>query len=334
MVLSRTSDLDAHAVVEAIPHIVWVSDSSGAILRVNRSGAVYLGVEQERLLSWGWFDFVHPDDRAAARQAWAVAVENCEPYESEYRLLTSKGWRANLSRAAVRRDESGQVLEWVGTCTDVQALREAQFELRQEQREAAATLALLQTLMATSPVGAAFVDRDLRFVHINERLAAIDGLSVSDHLGRSVEEVVPGLWDQIGPSLKQVLAGGPSVQDREIVGETPTHPGVECAWLASFHPVRGPRGIEGVGVVVLDITERRQMEEQLRCTQRLDAIGRLSGGIAHDLNNILVPIFGYLDMHLRHLPEGERLHTDLTQVRRGAQRAADLAHRVLALGRN
>ncbi|MEZ4681717.1 MAG: histidine kinase dimerization/phospho-acceptor domain-containing protein [Caldilineaceae bacterium] len=82
--------------------------------------------------------------------------------------------------------------------------------------------------------------------------------------------------------------------------------------------------------VLLDVTERKELEEQFRQTQKMDALGRLAGGIAHDFNNTLVPIIGYTDMAMMKLPPTDRLYGFLEQVQTATMRAADITRQILA----
>ena len=82
-----------------------------------------------------------------------------------------------------------------------------------------------------------------------------------------------------------------------------------------------------------DITERKQLEEQLRQSQKMEAIGRLAGGVAHDFNNILTGIQGYVDLILMELQEDDPLYRDLKEIQRNAARAANLTRQLLLFSR-
>lgn len=127
--------------------------------------------------------------------------------------------------------------------------------LRQSRRELRNQFDELENLYHTAPVGLCLMDTQFRFVRINERLAEINGLSRSEHLGRTIRDVLPELADTLEPIFRRVIATGEPSVDHEIVGSTPAEPGVERTWLASYHPVRGTRGpVHGISVVVQDIT--------------------------------------------------------------------------------
>jgi two-component system, cell cycle sensor histidine kinase and response regulator CckA len=91
--------------------------------------------------------------------------------------------------------------------------------------------------------------------------------------------------------------------------------------------------LTGVTGVLIDLTAQRRTEEQLRASQRLDALGRLAGGIAHDFNNLLVAIIGYAEFALDGVREGDPMRKDLDEILKAGHRAASLTHQLLAFSR-
>ncbi len=133
--------------------------------------------------------------------------------------------------------------------------------LREAERRADEALSTLETLQSSAPVGLGFVDRDFRIVHINEKLAAVNGSRVEDQVGKTVSQVVPEIWPQIEAFYRNALDNDEAVSNIEISGEIPTEPGRRHYWLASYYPVHLRTEIIGVGVVVVDVTELREAEE-------------------------------------------------------------------------
>lgn len=113
--------------------------------------------------------------------------------------------------------------------------------------------------------GLVLLDKDLRFVQINDSLAKLDGLPVQAHLGRTLGELLPEVAPMVEPYVRKVLATGKPILNIDITGETPEQPGVKRHWLESFFPVTGADGTpEGVGALVVEITERMRIEQALR----------------------------------------------------------------------
>ncbi len=160
-------------------------------------------------------------------------------------------------------DERGNVGGIILSVEDITARKRAEEALRAQHAE-------LENLYATTPAGLALVDRNLRFLRINERLAAINGRPAAAHIGRTLEEVLPELAPVLMPIYRRVLDGGEPVLDVEIEGETPAEPGVRREWLASYHPLRAADGsVGGVSIAVVDITDRKRAEAALREKEHL-----------------------------------------------------------------
>jgi PAS domain S-box-containing protein len=133
--------------------------------------------------------------------------------------------------------------------------------LRQAQRHTAESLTLLETLQSSAPVGFGFVDREFRIVRINETLAAIIGTAADDQIGRTIAEIVPDRWPDVEPLYRHVLETGEPVLNRAVERGDPSGPGDVRHLLSSYYPVRLDDEIIGIGLVVIDITERRQAED-------------------------------------------------------------------------
>jgi PAS domain S-box-containing protein len=91
---------------------------------------------------------------------------------------------------------------------------------------------------------------------------------------------------------------------------------------------------DGLGISLIeDVTERRELEEQLRQAQKMEAVGKLAGGVAHDFNNLMTAVIGYSDLLLRQLEPGDARRTKVDAIRESAVRAGELTHQLLAFGR-
>ena len=125
----------------------------------------------------------------------------------------------------------------------------------------------LEAIYATVPVGLCVLDTTLRYVRINNRLAEINGISVADHLGKTVREIVPDLADEVETLLHEILATGEPVLDIELTGETRAQPGVKRTWLVQWLPLKNEQDqVIGINIVAEEITEqvnnRRALEEK------------------------------------------------------------------------
>ena len=200
--------------------------------------------------------------------------------------------------------------------------------------ETARVTAELNASLASAPVGFAFHDLDGRYRRVNACLAALDGVSADAHVGRLPSEVVPGFGRAIDTYVAQTLELGSGAFNVELTDGTPRATDVRH-WLASFYPIRTVEGeLIGVGSVVTDLTAHKQLELQLVHSQKMEAVGRLAGGVAHDFNNILTAISGFGEFALAELgPEAAGARSDIEQVLAAANRAGALTRQLLAFSR-
>jgi PAS domain S-box-containing protein len=125
--------------------------------------------------------------------------------------------------------------------------------------------AQLNTLLASAPVAIGFWDRELRFVRVNDALAALNRLSPEEHLGRTLAEVIPHLSGLLEPLYRQVLETGRPVVHEESTNESITGPGDARWWLSSYYPVLNDAGeTTGVGGMILETTDRKRADARLR----------------------------------------------------------------------
>src|SRR5262245_13414995 len=133
--------------------------------------------------------------------------------------------------------------------------------MRDSERIANERLALIDTIYASAPVGLCFVDRDLRYISINNALAEMNGHAPDYYLGKTVREAVPYMADEIEAHYRRVIDSGQPVVDVEVSGATSERPNEHRHWLCSYYPVQSDSGnLLGVNVAVREITERKQAE--------------------------------------------------------------------------
>jgi PAS domain S-box-containing protein len=178
-----------------------------------------------------------------------------------------------------------------------------QQQLQQAIQEKDESLALLNTWLASSPVGLAFLDPQLRYVYVNETLADINGTPQSQHIGRTLREVLPEWAAQLEPIFEQIIHTKEPLLNQELSGET-YPPGVYRHSLVSYYPVCLPNGqVLGVGVTSMNITQVKQTAQALRESEakfRSVVESNMIGigfwerdGRITEANNALLNILGY-----------------------------------------
>jgi PAS domain S-box-containing protein len=223
---------------------------------------------------------VHPDDRERLGKAVRAALDDGVPYSIEIRALWPDGSVHWLHGAGRRVDDAeGRPSALVGVARDIDAERAAH-TAGEEMR------ALVDAVYATAPVGLAFVDRDMRYVRINDAMARITRQTVAEHLGRRVRDVLPApLGALVEERVREARESGRVVTEDDASshvglngGRGPAAP--ERHFTASYYPVPGAHGeVVGVGIVVSDTTARvqaaRASERALERTQFLADVGAL-----------------------------------------------------------
>ena len=126
----------------------------------------------------------------------------------------------------------------------------------------------LQLIYDTAPVGLAFLSLDCRYVQINQRLTEICGISVADHIGRSVRETVPRVADQVEKLVQAIVRTGEAITGVEVRGQRADKSNADHVWITNWHPLKTPEGrIVGINVVAEDITERKRAEAVLAASE-------------------------------------------------------------------
>lgn len=225
---------------------------------------------------------VHPDDRVRVQaETDDFLSSEASSYSHTFRILRPGGAvRFVLDRGSIERDADGRVICIRGINVDLTDLPQISACGGSYDEGAAQRFAELEALYAEAPLGLAMLDRDLRFVRINTKLAEINGFSLEQHLGRRVWDLVPDLRRSAEPALLQVLETGLPLRDVVIVGETPSRPGVAREWREHFYPLRGSDGlVKGIGIVCEEVTEQVAAQRALSESEARLAAALRAGGL-------------------------------------------------------
>ncbi len=208
----------------------------------------------------------------------------------------------------------------------------AENALREREKQLRAQLLELDQVYKFAPVGLFLLDRDMRFVRVNERMAEISGKPVDAHLGNTLDQVLPEIADHLNEVFRPVFEEGEPVVDIEVSGVAEDSSYVRRDWLGSYYPFKSHDG-DIVGIIggVVEITDRKRLELQLRQAQKMEAVGQLAGGIAHDFNNLLTGIIGNLG--LAELDAPQEIRVFLSAAVEAAGRAEQLVRQLLAFSR-
>ncbi|NDV00335.1 chemotaxis protein CheB [Pseudoroseicyclus tamaricis] len=216
---------------------------------------------QERDIGRSIHDLASKVEYPALREDAAQVLRTLQPVERE--LMVPATGETFHTRVRPYRTVDNRLDGVVITFVDVTSRKRHERQLEENARVLREQYAELETLYDSTPIGLNLVDRELRWLRINTRLAEINGFPVEEHIGRLQSELIPEVHEIVAPLQRQVFETGEPVLGLSVVGQTASHPGVTREWLCDFYPVRAGGEIFAVGCCVQDITEQRALERQV-----------------------------------------------------------------------
>ena len=222
--------------------------------------------------------------------------------------------------------------------TDISKRKREENNRRELERQVSEQKDLLQTVLDNVPAGVALYDVNNRIVFVNKQITSEMNLKAEDFVGKLFSEMVaPREGVTLEDLCRQVLETGQPIYDYFIRGLSASGATDKAQGKTSYRyyrttciPIFNPvHRITGVLAVAEDETERKKTEDQERKSQKLETIGTLTAGLAHDFNNILGPIMGFADLALAQVPAHETLHGYLSRIINAADRASGLVNQIL-----
>jgi PAS domain S-box-containing protein len=276
-------------------------------------------------VAW-WSEHIHPHDHERViGSVQAVLATGEQSWSAEYRFRRADGGYAEVfDRAYVLFDEGGRPRRMIGAMMDISERKRAEEALRETSR-------MLRALIESSPLPILAVDRDCRVQLWNDAATRVFGWTEDEVLGRFLPTVPAEEREAFAELLGRYVRGhtARTYETRRVRKDgRPIDVLVSPAVL-----VDEAGAVVGAMAVIDDVTERRYLEEQLRQSQKLEAVGRLAGGIAHDFNNLLTVITGRARLAQRRLPAGDAVRADIELIARTGERAATLTQQLLAFSR-
>jgi PAS domain S-box-containing protein len=301
----------------------------GRIVEANSTYQEMLGYSEEELRERTVFDLTHPEDVPRHREFFAeLMAGRSNSFQLEKRFVRKDGsifW----GRVTVYplRDESGQVTHHVGLVEDVS-------ERRRTKEELQASTERLQAVLNAAVDGIVLIDPSGIIRSVNPSIQKMFGYAPEDLVGRNVKMLMPEPWrEEHDGYLARYLATGEARIigiGREVAGRR--RDGSTFPVDLAVSEVRHGGEMFFLGTL-RDISERVRLEAEIRQAQKMEAIGRLAGGVAHDFNTLLGTIRGYSEMLLSALPSEDTLRRHVEQIHRAAMRGAQLTRQLLVFSR-
>lgn len=315
--IRHTSNL-LHAMADGIPDAVFVKDLEGRYLLLNQGASQLVGRKVEEVLGQDDMSIFSPEDARAVMESDREVMLSGQTLMVEEVLTAAGVTRTYLVSKAPYRDSQGNIIGLIGISRDITERKQSETKIHEQ-----ATL--------LDKAQDAILVRDLahRVLYWNRSAERLYGWTAQEAMGRSIKEL---LYQDPAPFLaatSKVLEKGEwvgEIQQYNRDGQTLI---IEGRWTLVRNDQGQPHSILAINT---DITERKKLEQQFLRTQRMESIGTLAGGIAHDLNNVLAPIL--MSIEILRLQETDARRLDILKtIEVSAKRGADMVRQVLSFAR-
>ncbi len=325
---------------------LWNWNVQSGELVTNARCAEMLGYALEEMQPHirSWKNQIHPDDYPYVTASLNAHLSGETPgYETEHRVRSKSGeWRWILSRGkVVERDQAGAPLRAAGSQIDITRRKKAEEDLQARER-------LHRNLLHNLNAGVVAHAPDSSILACNPRSHEILGLTHDQMIGKTAPDPHWKFFREDGTEMSleeypvnRVLSTRVTLKNYMVGVRKPDTEGLTWVLVNGF-PVLNEKGeLEQAVINFIDVTDIKlaeqqkiRMEEQVRQSQKMEAIGRLAGGVSHDLNNVLTAITAYSDLLLMGLKHpDDPLREDAEEIRRAVERATALTNQLLAFSR-
>jgi two-component system cell cycle sensor histidine kinase/response regulator CckA len=315
----RRSEARYRALIEQAADAILIADATGQLIDANRKACDLMGYTRDELLQLGIADTYPPDDRLVAIQRLGALAAGHDVVAE--RRMRRKDGADFMVEVSVTRLRDGRIQ---GIVRDITERKHVESALREsEERYHTLIEGVRDIIFALAPDGTV--------MSLNAAFETVTGWPAAEWLGKPFEQLVHP--DDLGLLFELVeravrRQAGPVSQLRVRTRKGDYRMG-EFAATPQFREGQ----LVGVLGIARDITDRLSLEQQLRQAQKMEAVGRLAAGVAHDFNNILTAITGYAQLLLEDLVPNDPHREDVDEIRKAADRAAGLTRQLLAFSR-
>ncbi|NUQ01998.1 MAG: PAS domain S-box protein, partial [Armatimonadetes bacterium] len=318
----RASERRFRALFEHAPVAMLMLDAGGLVVAGNLAAQEVLGYDMEHLAGRHGSELLDPAELPSAAAPFADLVagrlERIPFAERCFRRADGSPVWCRHALTAVR-DEQGQLMVAIVTLEDVTAQKVTESALAASEHRAAAMISAMPDVVCR-------IRADGTLLEVHVPAGGEWFVPPAEAVGRGIDEILPAV--AVEATYEAIAACLGAGDMRRIEYETELHGRRvvrEVRFCAS--------GDDEVVVIARDLTEHRALEEQLRQAAKMEAIGKLAGGVAHDFNNLLTTILGMTEFVLAGLAPEAEIRPDLEQVVAAGQRAAALTQQLLAFSR-
>lgn len=321
----RKSEEYFRSLIENALDIITVLDEAGSIRYSSPSLGRILGYSPSTLHGTNLLALIHPDDSQVFLEKLAFDQNRASlPQQFQFRLRHQDGsWRV-LEAIGKRTEGHSAVGGFVVNSRDITERTQAGEALREANET-------LRAVIETSPLAIYSLDLQANVKSWNHAAENIFGFSADEVMNRPLPIVFPEQKADFNVRFEQCIHGSRVVGNEERFQRKDGSAIEVSIWNAQVRDGNGV--VTGIVAAAADNTERKKLEDQFRQSQKMEAVGRLAGGVAHDFNNLLTVITGYCQMMVDQLAPADPMSEDLQQVLKTADRATTLTKQLLAFSR-
>lgn len=331
----RDNEERFRTLVNTIPDLIWLKDADGVFLNCNRTFERYFGAKEADIIGKTDYDFVDKELADFFREHDRKAMAAGKPSSNEeWITFADDGQRALLYTTKIpMHDVKGRLIGVLGVGRDITGLKRTEQELRESRKQ-------YLDLVEETPDLITRVDVEGRLLFVNHAALDIFGLAPEECIGRLAFDFIhPEDRETTIAAFNEWLKGSEENFAHEnclVAVDGRVH---HMAW--AIRAERDEAGnISGFASAARDITdlkraqeEKARLESQLHHAQRMESVGSLAGGVAHDFNNMLSVILGHASLALLKIDAANPIHGHLEEIRMAAERSADLTQQLLAFAR-
>ena len=296
---------------------------NGRVVYANPKASELSGYSEEELLSSNFLDFIHPDDKELVITRYLKRIAGEDPENDyQFRLLTKyRGYRwAEIRAMLINWNDEPAALDLI---TDVTEKRqEAENALKDSEMR-------FQGYFNLPIIGVSILSIEGVWLEVNDKILSI--------FGYSRDEMFRSTWDSISPDddvsenfVQSMIEKNNSTFEKRFIHKS----GSIVLTEVSVHCVmKTDDSVDYVIAVIQDITARKKSDDMLIQALKIESIGKLSGGVSHDLNNMITPILGYSDMLMNEMNKEDQFYGYVVQIYKAAISAKNLTNQLLSFSR-
>ncbi|MDQ5986725.1 MAG: Sensor histidine kinase RcsC [Syntrophus sp. SKADARSKE-3] len=338
----RKSERRLNEMIDFLPDATLAIDAEKKITIWNKAIERMTGLKAEEMIGKGDYEYTIPFYGVRRPQLMDLVWENNDTIIEKYPFVNREGdylsaevfcnalYNGNgtyvFAKVAPLYDLDGNIVGAIESIKDISERKKAEENLNN-------ALLFNKHIIDSAQEGIIVYDHEMRYQLWNPYMEKLTGLNFSEVEGKTPTELFHFMVESGAVDDLQRILNGEAFNSRTFHHNIPQSG--RAGWVVQTNaPLRNAAGeIIGILGIVRDITEEKRMQEQLAHAQKMESIGRLAGGVAHDFNNMLGVIIGRTEMAMEQFDASQPIHRDLMEIHKAAQRSAVLTGQLLAFAR-